>query len=71
VLAYYGNFCYRCGADGKRVILQIHHLTYARLGHENLTDVRPVCKLCHQLLDEQRRQRACARWLARKQRRKR
>ena len=28
--------------------LDVHHLTYERFGHENLTDVQVLCRECHQ-----------------------
>ena len=28
--------------------LDLHHLTYERFGHENLTDLRVLCRQCHQ-----------------------
>ena len=27
--------------------LDVHHLTYDRFGHENLTDLQVLCKPCH------------------------
>lgn len=35
----------RCGRPGR----QVHHLTYARLYHERLSDLRHLCGKCHQL----------------------
>ena len=45
--------CERCGtrcppkklADGKR--LEVHHLTYERLGFELPSDVQVLCSVCH------------------------
>jgi 5-methylcytosine-specific restriction endonuclease McrA len=37
--------CERCGRKGK---LDVHHLTYDRLGRELLTDLQALCRLCHQ-----------------------
>lgn len=42
---YYGKKCYACGT--RRGPLQIHHLTYVRLGHELMRDLRPLCRPCH------------------------
>lgn len=39
------GWCERCR---KAKALQVHHLTYARLGHERLTDLQAVCQSCHQ-----------------------
>lgn len=41
-----GRQCETCGAT--RGIIQAHHLTYARLGHELLTDLQVICKPCHE-----------------------
>lgn len=38
--------CERCGHD-KVQHLQVHHLTYARLGRELETDVATLCRDCH------------------------
>jgi len=43
------KFCYVC--DGEH-ILQVHHLTYERLGKELPTDVITVCKGCHNQIHE-------------------
>jgi 5-methylcytosine-specific restriction endonuclease McrA len=37
--------CERCGTGGLR--LQVHHLTYERLGREEPRDLKVVCKPCH------------------------
>ena len=44
VLMKHGNKCFKCGS--KRCI-QIHHVTYQRLGKEDLSDLLPLCKNCH------------------------
>jgi 5-methylcytosine-specific restriction endonuclease McrA len=63
VLRRAGYRCERCGAD---VPLDIHHLTYARFGHENLEDLQALCRMCHWWADLIRRMRAgVARWLQR------
>lgn len=36
-----------CQSCGSRHSLQVHHLTYQRLGAELLSDVRVLCKDCH------------------------
>lgn len=44
VFARDGRHCVDCSrGDG----LQAHHLTYARLGHERLSDLVTLCKGCH------------------------
>jgi 5-methylcytosine-specific restriction endonuclease McrA len=50
-----GGCCERCGVrgvarfHGRASVLDLHHLTYARLGHERLSDVELICHGCHQL----------------------
>ena len=44
VLEHYGKKCCRCGREAW---LNIHHLTYERLGCEKLSDVIVLCKECH------------------------
>ena len=45
VFARYGKRCYACGTF--KGPIQVHHLTYVRFGHENLSDLRPLCAKCH------------------------
>lgn len=40
--------------------LQVHHLTYDRLGHEKDTDMLVVCRHCHGLADEERKVKVAA-----------
>ncbi len=43
---------YRCEKCGKcTAMLEIHHLTYRRLGHEWLTDLIVLCQTCHDQAD--------------------
>lgn len=46
--------CERCHKGGR---LEVHHLTYERLGHERLTDLLAVCPSCHKVLDRERTKR--------------
>ncbi len=39
-----------CEGCGENAAVQVHHLTYARLGHEMLFDVVAVCLSCHEQL---------------------
>jgi 5-methylcytosine-specific restriction endonuclease McrA len=39
----------RCVKCGSKMPLQVHHLTYARMGHEQLDDLVTLCKACHEL----------------------
>lgn len=32
--------------------VQLHHLTYERIGHEELTDLTPLCARCHAMIHE-------------------
>ena len=58
-----GYRCERCGA-GKP--LEVHHLTYERLGEERPEDLLVVCPDCHEREDTARTQRtATAHWWAR------
>jgi phage terminase large subunit GpA-like protein len=45
--------CERCGAGG---ILQLHHLTYERLGRERDSDLELLCPTCHEEADQERRE---------------
>jgi hypothetical protein len=49
-LAAAHNRCERCGA-GPFATLDVHHLTYARVGHEHIGDTKVLCRHCHQLVD--------------------
>lgn len=40
-----GGHCQRCDAIGRR--LEVHHLTYARLGRESEGDLIVLCNVCH------------------------
>lgn len=42
--------CCKCGNDG--VPLEIHHITYARLGHEHYSDLVSLCRTCHQTVHD-------------------
>ena len=45
-----GHRCARCDDDGRTTIdvfLEVHHLTYERLGRERLEDVEVLCTNCH------------------------
>lgn len=38
---------YRCYDCGSTTHLQVHHLTYARRGHERQSDLVVLCNKCH------------------------
>ena len=39
--------CQHCGVTGSSDTLHCHHLTYDRLGDENLNDLLTLCNTCH------------------------
>src|SRR6478735_8882859 len=45
VFEFYGKRCYVCKT--RKGPIQVHHLTYRRLGNELMADVRPLCFTCH------------------------
>lgn len=45
VFAYHGKRCYACLKAPR--VLHVHHLTYERLGRENVKDCIPLCVPCH------------------------
>jgi 5-methylcytosine-specific restriction endonuclease McrA len=46
-LAWAHNTCERCGRTSLGGHLDVHHVTYARLGHEHMGDTRVLCRRCH------------------------
>jgi hypothetical protein len=46
-----GNRCERCGSSHR---LELHHLTYERLGRELLSDLELLCIDCHRRADDER-----------------
>jgi len=57
---------YECQSCGDTVDLQVHHLTYDRLGEEVPADLMVVCPPCHEKEDEARARRTEARSWARR-----
>ena len=47
VIGRSGGDCERCGVWP---VVNVHHLTYERLGSEDLSDLQGVCSKCHQEL---------------------
>jgi hypothetical protein len=44
------NFCEKCGGRPeatRKTALNVHHLTYERLGNELLDDLQIICRPCH------------------------
>ena len=46
---------YKCEACGEKVKLDIHHLTYERLGKERLDDLQALCRDCHVKAEKRKR----------------
>jgi hypothetical protein len=64
VLRRRGARCERCGkqwAPGCLPKLELHHLTYERLGQEREADVILVCPTCHEKADTERAAAGCRR----------
>jgi hypothetical protein len=41
---------YRCHLWQQHVATEVHHTTYAHLGHEPLEDLLSLCRACHQAI---------------------
>lgn len=49
------RICFQCGTNKN---IQLHHITYVRMGRERDCDVTPLCDNCHnELHREEKRQR--------------
>ena len=44
-----GYRCVRCGSSER---LEVHHISYQRLGWEPLSDLRTLCRQCHQEISD-------------------
>lgn len=45
------NACAMCGYSAKPQVLMVHHMNYARLGHEDVWhDLVTLCPICHRKL---------------------
>lgn len=42
-----GGVCQQCGVTKYSRALEVHHLTYERLGKERLSDLKVLCDICH------------------------
>ncbi len=56
VVAETGDWCKRCGVKGPSLLpgartLDVHHLTYARLGREETDDLMLLCRGCHDAIE--------------------
>lgn len=54
---FYGKAKYACAKQKKCFIccrknlpLDLHHITYKRLSKEHLSDLRPLCRECHEVV---------------------
>ena len=47
VLECFGYRCVKCGIPLLETTANIHHLTYERVRKELITDLIPLCKMCH------------------------
>lgn len=64
-LAIDGHKCRTCGHDGSIWRLQVHHVSYVRLGVEDVQqDLITLCSSCHSAITEAERRRRKARALA-------
>lgn len=45
IIAKRGRYCERCHKAGS---VDVHHLTYARLGAERDEDLQVICRACHE-----------------------
>nr|AGC72346.1 hypothetical protein [uncultured bacterium A1Q1_fos_2004] len=46
-----GYRCRVCNRSSKEVVLNAHHRTYKRLGHEDPDDITVLCRDCHELYE--------------------
>ena len=50
-MAIDGYKCVMCGRSASECVLQVHHVTYRNLGHEDvMRDLCTVCGSCHKKL---------------------
>lgn len=48
------NKCEQCESDGKNTCIDLHHITYVRLGHELPQDVKLLCRNCHEAVHQRK-----------------
>ncbi len=53
-----GYCCEKCGATAWDTKLEVHHLTYERLGDEADKDLVALCPKCHEKADQEREARS-------------
>jgi hypothetical protein len=68
LLSTRGRRCQLCGASESYRSLELHHLTYDRLGFEHDDDLQVLCSHCHYAADRERsrhtRSRSWTLWIA-------
>jgi 5-methylcytosine-specific restriction endonuclease McrA len=47
-----GFRCRICNDDGEASALEVHHRTYANLGHELPSDLTTLCRTCHRVVTD-------------------
>jgi 5-methylcytosine-specific restriction endonuclease McrA len=47
-IQHYGSLCFGCKADLPYKLIEVHHITYDRIGKEKISDLRIYCKSCHE-----------------------
>lgn len=52
-----GYRCQVCNRHKNEVILDAHHRTYERLGHERDEDITVLCRECHEMYETDKRMR--------------
>ncbi len=49
--------CQKCGRAASEMTLDVHHLTYERLGHERPDDLIVLCRSCHERYERDKKRR--------------
>ena len=49
-----GYRCQVCNRSSREAVLDAHHRTYERLGHERPEDITVLCRDCHELYETNR-----------------
>lgn len=52
--------CQECGRASSEMTLDVHHLTYERLGHERADDLIVLCRSCHERHERNKKRRNAA-----------
>jgi hypothetical protein len=45
---HHGSMCQGCKCELPFNLIEVHHITYERLGNEKMSDLRIYCKSCHE-----------------------